>query len=102
MSKRTRFSAEQKVRIVRELLENQIKVSQLSEQYGIHPNLIYKWKNELFDGALKTFSGEHSKRTNKDLVKIKQLETKLKERESIITEIDTENIQFKKNFTGKI
>ena len=57
MSKRTRFTSEQKVRIIREYLENKSSVSQLSEQYGLHPNVIYKWKNELFEGALKTFSG---------------------------------------------
>lgn len=102
MAKRKRITAEQKVIILREVLENKVSISQISEQYGINPNIIYRWKKELFEGALKTFSGEHSNRINKDLIKIKQLETKLKEHENIITEIVTENIQLKKNFTGSI
>lgn len=100
MSKRTRFTAEQKVQIIREFLENKVSVSQLSEQYGIHPNVIYKWKNDLFEGALKTFSGEHSNKINKESIKIKQLEAKLRDRDSLITEIVTENISIKKNFGG--
>jgi len=100
MSKRTRFTAEQKVQIIREYLENKVNVSQLSEQYGIHPNVIYKWKKELFAGALKIFSGEHSNKTNKEAIKIKQLEAKLKDRDSLITEIVSENISIKKNFGG--
>ena len=102
MSKRSRFTAEQKVQIVRDFLENKVTVSQLSEQYGIHPNVIYKWKKELFEGAIKTFSGEHSNKINKEAIKIKQLESKLKDRDSLITEIVSENIHLKKTFGGGI
>jgi transposase-like protein len=99
---KTRFSAVEKVKILREYLENNVSVSQLSEKLGIHPNLIYKWKNDLFAGALKTFSGEHSSKTNKEAIRVKKLEEKLKERDSLITEIVTENVRLKKNFSGEI
>jgi len=102
MSKRSRFTAEQKVQIIRDFLENKVTASQISEQYGIHPNIIYKWKKDLFEGALKTFSGQHSDRINKDAIKIKHLEAKLKDRDSLITEIVSENIQLKKTFGGGI
>ncbi|MFQ5604768.1 MAG: transposase [bacterium] len=59
MSKRSRHSAEKKVRILREHLENQVPVSELCQRYGIHPNLFYKWKKDLFERAsvssMKTF-----------------------------------------------
>lgn len=102
MSKKSRFSALEKVKILREYLENGTSISQLSEQYNIHPNLLYKWKNDLFTGALKTFSGEHVKKINKEAIKIKKLEEKLKERDSLITEIVSENVHLKKNFCGEI
>jgi len=101
MAGRSRFTSEQKVKILREYLENGASVSQLSEQYKIHPNVIYKWKNDLFEGALKIFSGEHKNKINKEEAKIKQLETKLKDRDSLITEIVSENIQLKKTFAGE-
>lgn len=43
MADRKRYSAEQKVKIVREHLVNRVPVSELAERYGIHPNLIHKW-----------------------------------------------------------
>lgn len=102
MAGKSRFTAEEKVKILREFLENGVSISQLSEKHGIHPNLIYKWKNDLFQGALKTFSGQHSNKINKEAIRVKKLEEKLKERDSLITEIVSENIQLKKNFSGEI
>ena len=46
MAGKSRFTAEEKVKILREFLENGVSISQLSEKHGIHPNLIYKWKND--------------------------------------------------------
>jgi transposase len=94
---KSRFSTVEKVKILREYLENNLSISQLSEKFGIHPNLIYKWKNDLFAGAFKTFSGEHSSKTNKESIRVKTLEEKLRERDSLISEIVTENVRLKKS-----
>jgi len=53
MSERKHLSADQKVIILRELLENNVPVSQLAEKYNIHPNDIYNWKKKLFESAIK-------------------------------------------------
>gem|GEM_PF-6144310 len=41
------FTAEFKVEILREHLENQISIGKLCEKQEIHPNLVYLWKKEL-------------------------------------------------------
>lgn len=41
------FTAEFKVEILREHLENQISIGKLCEKHEIHPNLVYLWKKEL-------------------------------------------------------
>ncbi len=46
MIKRVTYTAEGKVKILREHLENQVSISELSERYRIHPNMTYKWKKE--------------------------------------------------------
>ncbi|MBK7253704.1 MAG: transposase [Ignavibacteria bacterium] len=46
MSERKRHTAEQKVMILRELLENNVPSSQLAEKFNLHVNDIYNWKNE--------------------------------------------------------
>ena len=89
---RRKFSAEQKVRILREHLENQIPVSTICERYHIHPNVFYRWKKQLFEGALASFS---DKKKSTD-AKIPLLEAKLRERDQVISEIVRENIELKK------
>ena len=41
--------------IVRELLENNVPISQLAEKYQVHVNDIYNWKTRLFEGVKDIF-----------------------------------------------
>lgn len=97
MANHKRYSAEEKVRILREHLENNKSVSQLAEEYGISPKMIYQWRKKLFEGALETF-----KNNTKKSKQIKTLEQKLQDRDSLISEIVSENIRFKKNSNGAL
>lgn len=101
MKQRRRFTAEQKVRILREHLDNQVKISELSEQNGIHPTVINRWKKELYEGALDIFSQTHTKKNGKS-TKEEQLEKKLQKMKDVITEISTENVQLRKKYNGEI
>ena len=92
--KRRRYTPEQKVKIVREHLENNISVPDICEKYGIHPNQFYRWKKALFEGAVETFSKTQSKRITKD--KVSKLEARLKNRNEVIAELLEENIKLKK------
>ncbi|GBD90602.1 transposase [bacterium BMS3Abin04] len=55
MHKRKHYTAEQKAKILRELLDNNLSVSQLCEQYNVRPNDIYNWKKKLFESAPTIF-----------------------------------------------
>lgn len=96
---RRKYTAEQKVRILREHFENQVPVSTICERYQIHPNVFYRWKKQLFEGAIATFSTTQKKKTDKAL---SFLEMKLRERDKVISEIVSENIELKKNLNGEI
>jgi len=99
MSRKRVFTSEQKVKILREHLENGVSVSELCERYQIHPNNFYNWKKKLFEGALSTFSAKTKK---KDEKRISILEKKLQDRDSLISTIVSENIKLKKNLNGDI
>ena len=99
---RTNYTAEKKVEILREHLENQVPLSELSRRYHIHPNMLHKWKKQLFESALDIFSGKHKKSQNQHSHKASQLEEKLKDRESLIAEIMSDNIRLKKKLNGDI
>ena len=88
-----KHSAEFKVKILKEHLEQQVPIGKLCEQYNLHPNLIYLWKKELFSGALETFSKRKDRRGDE---KITRLEEKLKDKDSLISEIIEDNLRLKK------
>jgi len=97
-NKKRVFSAEQKVKILREHLDNQVSVSELCERYQIHPNIFYIWKKKLFEGALQTFISQPARGNTKQIDKLQQ---KLRDRDSLISTLVAENIQFKKNINGE-
>ena len=96
MKTRKRFTAEQKVQILREHLVNQVKISELAEKYMVHPSVILKWKEELFEGALDIFSGKHKNKRAKNSKEAK-LEQKVAAMRKVITEITTENMELRKS-----
>ena len=98
---RKRYSPEDKVKILREHLDNNVSVSELAEKYDIHPSMIRNWKKEMFEGALETFSGKHKNRKSKNS-KEKQLEDKVASMQDVITEITTENVKLRKKYHGAI
>lgn len=97
-NEKRKFSSEFKVKVLREHLENQVPVGKICEKHNIHPNLFYKWKKELFEGALDTFSKNNT--SKKDDMKISKLEEKLQEKDSIISEIVEDNLRLKKKLNG--
>jgi len=99
MNTRQRFTAEAKVRILREHLDNNIKVSELAEKYKVHPGVIQRWKKELFENAVEGFSGQHKTRKGKSR-KEQQLEEKVTRMQEVITELSTEVIDLKKKYFG--
>lgn len=97
-NQKRQFSAEFKVQVLREHLENQVPVGKICEQNNIHPNLFYLWKKELFSGALETFSKK--KTSKKEEEKINRLEEKIKDKDSLISEIVEDNLRLKKKLNG--
>lgn len=99
---RRHYSAEQKVKILREHLENQISLSELAEKYSIHVNDLYRWKKQLFEGAAEIFNKSQNGKVSADEKKVEQLREKLKSKDQLISELVEENIGLKKNLSGEI
>ena len=97
MVTKRRFTAEQKLIILREFLENHVPVSQLAEKNGITPTMIYQWKKQLFEGTLQIFNQSKSKSAER---KMKGLQERLQEKDSLISELVSENVRLKKNLNG--
>ena len=102
MSKRKQFTPEQKVAMVRRHLIENVPVSDLCDEFGIHATQYYHWQKQLFENA----EGAFARRPNKANVKrqhnahekkISQLEEKLQGRNEVVAELMQEHVQLKKN-----
>ena len=98
---RKQYSAEFKVRLLREHLENQVPAGKICEENHIHPHVFHSWKKELFSGALRTFS-KKGRATNPEQEKLLKLEEKIKGKDSLISEIVEDNLRLKKKLNGEI
>jgi transposase-like protein len=81
---RKHFSSIQKVEILREHLENSVSPGDLFRRYNIHPNMIHRWKKQLFENAQEIFSRKHKGPLSAESRKIEQLEEKLKDKDGRI------------------
>ena len=99
---RRKISAEQKVIILRELLENSRSISELSAEYNINPNLIYRWKKQLFEQAVEIFTQKSNKKETLQDREIEKLKTALSKRETAISVLLQDNIELKKSSLGNI
>jgi len=93
--KRQHFSPEQKVAIVRRRLIEQVPVSDLCDEHGIHPTVYYRWQKQLFESGAVVF--ERRKDPVLPLTKrIARLETKLTSKNEVIAELMEEQVKAKK------
>ncbi len=96
-NKRRRFRPEEKFEIVKQVLSKARTVSEVSDEYNIHPNQYYKWQGEFFEGALNGFKEKSRGRTKTAEDREKQrTESDMKRMKDVIAEVVSENIELKK------
>jgi transposase-like protein len=59
MPKRKHFSASQKAQIALEILKEEKTVNQIASEYGVHPNVLYRWKKQALENLPKLFEEEN-------------------------------------------
>jgi transposase-like protein len=104
MKTKKKYTNEDKIKILREHLENNVPMSELSEKYGVAPSAIYLWKKLLFENSSQSLNKKTNKREEKRKSalehRIAELESTLAIRESLISELLLENVDLKKNLNG--
>jgi transposase-like protein len=58
---RKRYPADFKAQVVLEILREEKSISQISSEYGVHPNQLNRWKNQVVNDLPRLFSDEHKK-----------------------------------------
>jgi len=79
MAKRRNFSAEFKSKVALAAIRGDGTIAELASEYGVHPNMITKWKRDALEGMKESFQRGHGKdRTNQE-AEIKRLQAKIGE-----------------------
>mgnify|MGYP001168649420 CR=1 FL=1 len=78
-----------KVKVAIEALKGEKTLAQIGSEYGVHPNQIGRWKQELLEGAARIFGRGNSKNNSDSQEKTDKLHR-------IIGELKVENDWFKK------
>jgi len=102
MGKRKRYTSEEKVSILREVLEEKKSVSSVASEKEVHPNMILNWKKMLFEGAARIFEQKRSDISEKAAErKTKEFEEELRKKDNVIAELAQENLELKKKYFGR-
>ena len=100
MAKRRRFKAEEKVNILKQRLVEGREISDICDEYGLHPTIFYRWQKQFFDNAELVFQNEE-KQEKKWEKKAKKLEAKLSQKNEVLAELMEEHIALKKSLLGE-
>ncbi len=98
--KKTRrtFCAEEKVKILRLHLIEKQQVSDVCEQYGLKPNMFYRWQKQFFENGVAAFEAKANSRKDSKLEKqCARLQEKLAHKDEVIAEIVEDHIRLKKS-----
>ncbi len=99
-NKRKKFSAEQKVKILRLHLIEKEPVSDVCDKHGLNPNVFYRWQKQFFENGTAAFEKGRDnlkdKRCRNLEKKVSHLESRLANKDEVIAEIMQSHVQLKK------
>ncbi|MGB3088271.1 MAG: transposase [Phycisphaerae bacterium] len=96
---RKNHTAEEKVAILRRHLVEKVPISELCEQYRVHPTLIYRWQKEFFEKGTAAFDRPRKRSPRQEDAqarRIAALEAKLQEKNEVLGELMGEHVALKK------
>jgi len=95
---RRQFSSEQKAEILRRHLVEKVPISELCNELGLQPSLVYQGQRQLLDNAAVALETRQvtPRREQELAVKVARLEEKLARKDAVIAEISEEYVKLKK------
>lgn len=94
--KRRNYSSREKVAILKRHLLERVAVSDLCDEYGLHPTVFYRWQKEFFENGSSAFEKETRGREKAEALRIRHLEDKLQKKNEVLSELMEAHLQLKK------
>lgn len=100
--KQNHYQAAEKVAIIRQHLVEKTPVSDICDQYDIHPSVYYRWQQQFFEGGEKAFTATNEGPVVKQLKQdVADLEAKLARKDEVLGEVMEEYVTLKKSVGGR-
>ena len=93
---RRRFSAQEKVAILRRHLLDRVPVSDLCDEHNLAPNLFYRWHKGFFENGTAAFERDNGSELRHLEDRGEALQTKLARKDEVIAEIMESHVQLRK------
>jgi transposase len=93
---RKRFTAQEKVAILRLHLLEHTPISDLCDKHGIHPTMFYRWQKEFFENAPAALESRSHRASDAKDRGIAHVEQKLQRKHEVLSELMEEHINLKK------
>jgi transposase len=97
---RRRYTAQQKVAILKEHLVEKVPVSQVCDKHGINPTVFYRWQKEFFENGAAAFEGRATRadgRARQLEERVEKLTVKLARKDEVIAELMEETLRVKRS-----
>jgi len=96
MKNRKNYSPQEKMAILKRHLVEKVPVSDLCDQFGLHPTVFYRWQKELFEQGANAFTNTRDRHQTNLAKKVADLEQKLSKKHEVLSELMEEHIALKK------
>ena len=95
--KRTKYTPEQKVAILKKHLVDKVPLSDLCDEYDLHPTVFYRWQKMFFENGPAAFIKSKDSETAQLQKKVTSLENKLSKKHEVLSELMEEHVALKKS-----
>ena len=95
---RTRYSAEDKIRIVLEDLRGEDSIAELCWREGITSSMYYGWSKEFLEAGKRRLAGDTARAATSD--EVKELRREAGALKEVVAELTLENRLLKKSMSG--
>ena len=97
---RRRFTAQEKVAILRQHLVEKVPVSEVGDKHGLNPTVFYRWQKEFFENGAAAFEIRAPKadsRTRQLEERVEKLQAKLVRKDEVLGELLEDHVRLKKS-----
>src|ERR1700730_4563151 len=93
---RKHYTPEEKVAILRRHLLDKEPVSNLCDDIGLKPTVLYRWQKEFFENGAAAFDQKRPTNHSADQERVAYLEKKIQTKDEVLAELMAEHIALKK------